>query len=172
MRRTTPTPAKLIIGSLLAVMGLSCGSIGVALVASPKDANDTSAGVFWIVFSMVALVAPAVILVVLGLRARKTGQRLDRLAAMAAAASRLPLEQVASDLGVTKEEARGLVFDAISAGRIVGRMDLEHGVFISGTAHAGVQQLNMHCRNCGATSMVIVSMGHPSLCKYCGFRLA
>ena len=156
----------------MAFMGFSCGSIGVGLVASPNEPKDVNAGVFWIIFSVVALVLPAVILVLLGLRARKTAQHIERLTAMAAAAARLPLDQVAADLGVTKEQARGLLFDAISHGRIAGRMDLEHGVFISGTAHTGVQQLNMHCRNCGGTSMVIVSAGTASLCKYCGFRLA
>jgi hypothetical protein len=166
------TPAKLVIGLAMAFMGLTCGSIGVGLVATPKDSDDTSAGLFWIFFSLAALIVPAVILVVLGLRARATAKNLVRIAAMARAASRLPLDQVAADLGITKDQARGLLFDAISEGRVVGRMDLEHGVFISGSAHAGVQQLNMHCRNCGGTSAVIVSAGHPSLCKYCGFRLA
>jgi hypothetical protein len=174
LRRAAPTsmPAKLVVGLVMAFMGLTCGSVGTGMVAYPDDAGQAEAGAFWLGFSIVALLIPSVILVVLGLRTRATGKRLERLAAMANAAARLPLDQVASDLGVTRDEARGLLFDAISQGRIAGRMDLEHGVFISGSAHTGVQQLSMHCRSCGATSTVIVSAGTTSLCQYCGFRLA
>jgi hypothetical protein len=171
-RRQFPTPPKLIIGIVMGCLGLTCGSVGTGMVAYPDDAGQSEAGMFWLVFSLVALILPAVILVLLGLKARAANRRIEKLAAMANAASRLPLQQLAADLGVPQQEARALLFDAINHGYVAGRLDLEQGVFISGTAHAGVQQLNMHCRNCGATSTVIVSTGHPSLCKYCGFRLA
>jgi hypothetical protein len=153
-------------------MGITCGSIGTGMVTYPSEPGHVNSGIFWICFSAIALIVPSVILVLLGLKARAANRRIEKLAAMANAASRLPLQQVAADLGVSQAEARELLYDAINHGYVAGRLDLEQGVFISGTAHAGVQQLNMHCRNCGATSTVIVSVGQPSLCKYCGFRLA
>jgi hypothetical protein len=156
----------------MAFMGLTCGSVGVGMVAYPDDTGQAEAGAFWLGFSIIALVVPAIVLVLLGLKARAANRRIEKLAAMANAASRLPLDQIAADLGVTKPQARELLYDAINHGYVVGRLDLEHGVFISGSAHTGVQQLNMHCRNCGATSTVIVSAGTASLCQYCGFRLA
>lgn len=156
----------------MACLGLTCGSIGTGMVAYPDDADQSEAGAFWLGFSIVALILPSIILLLLGLRARASNRRIEKLAAMANAASRLPLQQVAADLGVSQPEARELLYEAINHGYVAGRLDLEQGVFISGTAHAGVQQLDMHCRNCGATSTVIVSVGQPSLCKYCGFRLA
>lgn len=156
----------------MACMGLTCGSVGTGMVAYPDDTEQAQAGMFWLGFSLIALLLPAVVLLLLGLKARAANRRIEKLAAMANAASRLPLDQIAADLGVPTSQARELLFDAINHGWVAGRLDLEQGVFISSTAHAGVQQLNMHCRNCGATSAVIVTAGSASLCKYCGFRLA
>jgi hypothetical protein len=84
----------------------------------------------------------------------------------------MPLQQIAADMEIDYDEARQLVLDAVSQGKLFGRLDIEQGVFISGQAHRGVQQLQMTCRSCGGTSMVVVTAGSISMCQFCGARLA
>jgi hypothetical protein len=160
------------LGIGLLVFGLTCNAVGIGLTASPKDDNDVGAGIFWIAFSILALIGPGVLLVMLGRRESQRTARMAKLVALATASQRLPIQQLAIELKTTAEAARDLLLEAIGQHRIMGRVDLEAGVFISASTHGGVQQLTMNCRNCGARSTVIVSVASTSHCQYCGFRLA
>jgi hypothetical protein len=154
------------------VLGITCNAIGVGLVAKPKDADDPGAGWFWIVFSLVAMVLPGVLLILAGRKQARRAAAMETIVALSRASQRLPLDVLAADLKVTPAEARELLLAAIGQHRVFGRLDLEHGVFISASTHGGVQQVTMNCRNCGGRSEVIVSATSMSLCQYCGFRLA
>jgi hypothetical protein len=151
---------------------VTCNAVGIGLVAKPKDADDPSAGIFWVVFSLVAMVVPGILLILAGRRQARRAACLETIVALARASQRLPINQLAEDLKVTPAVARELLLAAIGQHRIVGRLDLEHGVFISASTHGGVQQVTMTCRNCGGRSDVIVSATSASHCHYCGFRLA
>ncbi len=160
------------IGIALIALGGSCNAVGIGLTVAPRRDGDPSAGIFWIVVSIVAMIGPGILLVLAGRRAARRAKQLDTIAALASASQRISFAVLATDLQVTQTVARALLLEAIAAGRIVGRLDLDAGAFISGSTHGGVQQVEMVCRNCGGRSRVIVSMSAPSLCSYCGFRLA
>jgi hypothetical protein len=169
---TSPKSSRIVPGILLIVFGATCNAIGVGLTVAPKEGRDASAGIFWMAFSIIAMVGPGILLVILGRKqARRTAQ-LEKIVALATASQRLPIDVLASDLGVKPKEARDLLLAAIGERRVIGRLDLEQGMFISGSTHGGVQQIAMLCKNCGARPNVIVSAASASLCPYCGFRLA
>lgn len=163
---------KLVLGGLLAFMGLSCGAIGVGMTVAPNKPDDPQSGVMILFLALGIFAIPGAVLLILGLKGRAYDRRLAQVAAMGMAASRLPLQQIATQLDITPGEARGLVLDAISHGKMFGRMDYEKGVFISSAAHQGVQQLSMRCPTCGGVSEVIVSAGTTSNCRFCGQRMA
>ncbi|MBX7079583.1 MAG: PCI domain-containing protein [Nannocystaceae bacterium] len=165
-------PSRVLPGVVLLALGATCNAVGIGLTVSPKREGDPSAGIFWIVVSVVAMMVPGIILITMGRRQARRGRQIDTIVALASAAQRLPFAQLAVDLGCSESEARKLLLEAIGAGRIVGRLDLDKGAFVSGSTHGGVQQLTMTCRSCGGTSVVIVTASSVSLCQYCGFRLA
>jgi len=160
------------LGILLIVLGLSCNAIGIGLTTHPKKDRDVGAGIFWMVFSIVAMVGPGALLVTLARREARRSERMAKIVALATASQRLPISVLADDLDLPSDQARALLLDAIAQGLVIGRLDLEQGVFVSGSTHGGVQEVQMTCRNCGAKSNVIVSVASPTLCPYCGFRLA
>jgi hypothetical protein len=170
-----PAPSKsnrIVPGILLIVFGATCNAIGVGLTVAPKEGRDASAGIFWMAFSIIAMVGPGILLVVLGRKQARRAAQLEKIVALATASQRLPIDVLASDLGVKPKEARDLLLAAIGERRVIGRLDLEHGMFISGSTHGGVQQVAMTCRNCGARANVIVSAASATVCPYCNFRLA
>jgi len=164
--------SRVVLGIVVLVLGVTCNAVGIGLVVEPKKPNDPSAGYFWVVFSLVAMVLPGILLVLAGRKQARRAAAMETIVALARASQRLPLDQLAAELKVKPAEARELLLAAIGQHRIVGRLDLEHGVFISASTHGGVQQLTMTCRNCGGRSEVIVSAHSNSHCQYCGFRLA
>ncbi|MBC8071931.1 MAG: hypothetical protein IAG13_26625 [Deltaproteobacteria bacterium] len=167
-----PKNTRTILGVVLLALGGTCNAVGIGLTVEPRDGHGIDAGVFWIVFSIGAMIVPGVLLV---LGARKQARRAEQLAkitALATASQRLPIAVLAEDLQVSVVQARDLLLAAISARLVIGRLDLEHGVFVSGSTHGGVQQVTMTCGSCGARSSVIVSVGSPSTCPYCAFRMA
>jgi hypothetical protein len=164
--------SRVVLGIVLLVLGGTCNAIGIGLTVSPKEEGDPSAGIFWIVFSLAALIVPGVLLVLAARRQAQRAARMQKIIALATASQRLPFAQLAVDLNVTAAVARELLLEAIGHRWIIGRLDVEEGVFVSGSTHGGVQQLTMTCRNCGGRSTVIVSTASMSHCQYCGFRLA
>lgn len=112
------------------------------------------------------------VLLLVGLHGRRYDIQLQRVIAMGKASARLPLQQVAAQLGVTIPRAQALLLDAIGRGQLFGQLDYEQGTFISAVAQQGVRQLDLRCSACGATSKVIVSAATTSTCRFCGHRLA
>jgi hypothetical protein len=166
------TSSRLKLGIFLLILGASCNAVGIGLAVAPKRENDVGAGVFWMFFSVIAVMLPGLLLVLAARKQALRTKRLEKIVALATASERLPFLQLATDLGVDATTARELLLEAIGAGRIVGRLDLEHGVFVSGSTHGGVRQLTMTCKGCGGRSTVVVTAHAQSLCQYCGFRLA
>jgi hypothetical protein len=164
--------SKLILGGVLAFIGVSCSAIGVGMIVAPSAPDHPSSGVGILIMSFGVFVLPAAILLTLGVRRGRHARRLDQVIAMGQASTRLPLTQLAEQLGVAVPRARELVLEAIAAGKLVGRMDYEHGVFISGSAHAGVQQVGVHCPSCGGISQVILTPGSSAHCTFCGHKVA
>jgi hypothetical protein len=165
--------SRLKIGIFLLIFGGSCNAVGIGLAVAPKRDNDVGAGIFWMCFSLLAVMLPGLLLVLAARKQALRTKRLDTIAALATASERLAFDQLATDLGVDAKTARELLLEAIGAGRIVGRLDVEHGVFVSGSTRAsGVQQLTMTCKGCGGRSTVVVTAHSQSLCPYCGFRMA
>jgi hypothetical protein len=163
--RASNTP--LVLGALLALFGLPCDALGVAMMATPKDAKQADAGLALVLISLVLFGVPAAVLLALGGWRRLAQGRLERLAALGAAHVRLPVGLVASELGLAEPRARQLMYDAIHAGYLRGRMDLEHGVFVSASAEASVQAVAFACRSCGGRPNVVVTPGHRPVCPYC-----
>jgi hypothetical protein len=161
-----------VLGIVVIVFGVTCNAIGIGIAVEPKEGRDAGAGIFWIVFSLVAMILPGILLVLAGRKQALRIARLDKITALASASERLPFAQLAADLGVTQTAARDLLLAAIGERRIAGRLDLEHGVFLSANTHRGVQQLTMTCKGCGGRSTVVVTAHSTSHCQYCGFRLA
>lgn len=173
VHRMKPTVVlKLVLGGILAFLGVSCSAIGVGMMVSPNKPEDPGSGGAILIMGLGIFALPAAILLWLGLRGRRSEMLLQRVSAMGRASARLPLQQVAAQLGITVPQAQALLLDAINRGQLFGRLDYEHGTFISAMAHQGVQQLNMRCSACGGTSQVIVSAGTSSNCRFCGHRLA
>lgn len=156
---------KLVLGAILSFIGFSCSAIGIGMMAAPTKPTDPKSGLG--VFGI-----PGLILLILGLRARRAQRLLDQVVAMGQASPRLPLQQIAQQLGVPLPRARELILEAIAAARLAGRIDFEQGVFISASVHGGVRQLSLKCPSCGGVSDVLVSAGEPSLCRFCGQRVA
>jgi hypothetical protein len=163
---------KIVLGGALTVLLLPCSALGVGMMVAPNQEGDQGVGLAVLIMSVIMFGIPATILLALGLKGRAYDRKLKQVVALGMASQRLPLQQVAADLGVEFDEARQLVLDAVHQGKLFGRLDIEHGVFISGAAHQGVQQLQMTCRNCGGSSMVVVTPGSMSACQFCGARLA
>lgn len=163
---------KLVVGSLFAVLLLPCGAVGAGMMIAPSKEGDANAGLLLLVMGLVIFGVPAVVLLMLGLRGRAYDKKLAHVVALGQASQRMPLQQLAADMQVEHDEARKLVLDAVSQGKLFGRLDIEHGVFISGVAHQGVRQIQMKCHACGGVSMVVVTPGSMSNCQFCGARLA
>jgi hypothetical protein len=157
----------LVIGGILALLGGSCETLGVAMTVSPADDAAQRSGVFLIAFTAVVFVVPAAVCLTLGLRARKRIARLERLDALGLAAVRMPIDAVAADLGVSAAEARDLILDAVGQGILRGRLDLEQGVFFSAEADASFRQGAVHCRRCGANAQIVLVPGQAPTCPYC-----
>ena len=163
---------KIVLGAILSFLGFSCTAIGVGMMAAPNTPEDPKTGVAVSILGVGVFGVPGAVLLAVGLRARRSRRLLDQVVAMGQASTRLPLQQVGDQLGVPVPRARELILEAIAGGRLVGRMDYEQGVFISGSAHAGVRQLSLTCPSCGGVSEVIVTPGSPSACRFCGQRVA
>lgn len=163
---------KLVVGGLLSFLGVSCSTIGVGMLVAPTAPDQSEAGVAVLLMGLFIGLLPGAILLAIGLRARRDARLLAQVIAMGQAAARLPLQQVGEQLGVPIPRARELVLEAIGAGKLAGRMDYEHGVFISGSAHTGVRQTSATCPACGAVSDVIVAPGTAANCHFCGQQLA
>ena len=157
----------LVFGALLAVFGLPCDGLGVAMMVAPSDAEQAEAGLAILILALVLFGAPALVLLTLGVRRRALQGKLERLAALGSAHLRLPVSMVASELGLAEPAARQLMYDAIHAGYLRGRMDLEQGVLVSGFADASVQAGMFSCRACGARARAVVTPGHRPACPYC-----
>lgn len=166
-------PNRLKLGIFLLILGASCNAVGIGLYVEPKREGDANAGIFWMFFSLIAVMLPGLLLVFAARKQALRAKRIDTIVAFATASERVPLAQLATDLDCDVGSARDLLLEAIGAGRIVGRLDLEQGVFLSGsTRGGGIRQLTMTCKSCGGVSTVIVSVTSQSMCQYCGFRLA
>lgn len=163
---------KIVLGAVAAMLCLPCSAIGVGMMVDPNPGDDASSGLVILIMSVVIFGIPAAVFLALGLRGRAYDKKLQHVAALGMASQRMPIQQLAAEMSIEFDEARQLVLDAVSQGKLFGRLDIEHGVFISGQAHQGVQQLQMTCRKCGATSMVVVTAGSMSACQFCGARLA
>lgn len=164
--------SKLVLGGCFAFVGVSCSAIGVGMIVAPTAPDQPSAGVAVLILSLGVWLAPAAVLLWIGTKRRRHARDLDQVVAMGQASARLPLTQLAAQLGVPVPRARELVLEAIAAGKLAGRMDFEHGVFLSGSAHTGVQKLAVTCPSCGASSEVIVAPGVAANCSFCGYRVA
>jgi hypothetical protein len=167
-----PSTAKLVLGGVFAFLCLPCSAVGGGMMIAPGTPEDPQSGLIVLILSLVVFGIPSAVFLSLGIRARRRHTRLQRLAALGAASARLPLVDVATDLGLTQPEARALVLDAIGSGLLVGRLDLERGVFLSGATTGSVRELAMTCRACGAQSNVVVTANTPSNCPFCGHRMA
>ncbi len=167
-----PGKAKFTLGLVFLFLCLPCDALGVGMMACPTKEGDPATGFGLLVAFSFIFGVPAAVLLYLGKKEKKRGRALDHITALASASARLPLQQVASDLGVTVADARRLLMDAIHEGRIAGRLDLEAGTFISGTAHAGIQKVSMRCRACGGQAEVVVGAGFSTPCPFCGAQLA
>lgn len=163
---------KLVLGAVLSFIGFSCSAIGLGMMAAPQKPTDPKSGLGILIMSLGVFGIPGLILLILGLRSRRAQRHLDQVVAMGQASTRLPLQQIAQQLGIPVPRARELVLEAIAAARLAGRIDFEQGVFISASVHGGVRQLSLKCPACGGVSEVLVSAGEPSLCRFCGQRVA
>jgi hypothetical protein len=170
-RRMTIT-SKLVLGGVLAFVGVSCSAIGVGMIVVPSAPDQPGAGVGILIMSFGVFVVPATILLWIGIRRRRDALHLDQVVAMGQASARLPLPQLAEQLGIAVPRARELVLEAIAAGKLVGRMDYETGVFLSGSAHTGVQKVGVQCPSCNGISQVILAPGTAAHCSFCGYRVA
>jgi hypothetical protein len=168
MRTTT----KLVLGGIFAFLGVSCSAIGVGMVVAPSDPEHPASGVALLIMSAGIFIAPAVALLTIGVRSRRAARDLEQVIAMGQASARLPLQQIAEQIGVGVPRARELVLEAIAAGKLAGRMDFEHGVFVSASAHTGVQQAGVKCPSCGAISQQVLGPGVSARCTFCGHLVA
>ena len=156
--------ARLVFAWVLLACGafLTAGSLGLWL-----ERRDMSAGLVCMIVA-IALLGPGAALLAGALATKARGLKLQRLSALGAAASRLPLGEIAADLEVPVTEARTLVLDAVSLGLLRGRMDLEAGVFLSSSAEGSVRPIDARCDACGATSTVVRIGTEPVRCPFCG----
>ena len=164
--------SKLILGGCLAFVGVSCSAVAVGMIVVPSAPDQPSAGVAVLIMSFGAFLVPAAILLWIGTQRRRNARHLDQVVAMGQVSARLPLPQLAEQIGTSVPRARELVLEAITAGKLVGRMDYEHGVFLSGSAHTGVQKVGVQCPSCSAISQVILAPGTAAHCTFCGHRVA
>jgi len=160
------------LGGSFAFVGVSCSAVAVGMIVAPAAPHQPSAGVAVLIMSFGAFLVPAAILLWIGTQRRRNARHLDQVVAMGQVSARLPLPQLAEQIGTSVPRARELVLEAITAGKLVGRMDYEHGVFLSGSAHTGVQKVGVQCPSCSAISQVILAPGTAAHCTFCGHRVA
>lgn len=157
----------LVIGGVFAVLGGSCETCGAVSVIAPARNNSVSAGLTVMLFAAIVFLLPAAVLLTIGFRTKKRIARLERLDALGQVSTRMRLDTVAADLGVTAAEARDLILDAVGRGILRGRLDLEQGVFYSAEADMSFPQSPFHCRRCGANTQIVLVPGQWPTCPYC-----
>jgi hypothetical protein len=153
---------------VLTVLGAFWTVASIAFVSNPSDRVDTAAGAVNLAFALLLLLLPGLYLAVTGFRRRAHRERVERVAALGAVAARLPIAEVAAHTRVSEAEARGLLLDAVTAGVLRGRIDVEHGVFLSADADPSAGPREVACRRCGGSTTVVALAGAALACPFCG----
>lgn len=122
-------------------------------------------------FSSIALILPGVIFLVVALKRRAHANRLQELSALAASALRVPLDAFSAHLRVPAGEAQSMLLEAISAGLVRGRLDLEERVFIAASSDGNAERVSAVCPSCGARAEVLLAPGERGRCPYCSAPL-
>jgi len=162
---------KLWAGAILTALGVLWTGIGAAMAIFPRDEyGGVETGLGNVGLGTAALLLPGVVLLAVGLANRRRAERLRRVAALGAASQRIPVDTVAQDLEVTPSVARKYLLDAVSLGLLSGRIDLEHGVFLSTGAESSIGNVESKCRACGAAATVVTRAGEATICPFCGAR--
>ena len=115
-----PKSNRLVPGILLIVFGATCNAVGIGLtvVAQARRRHrrgDVLDGVQPARAGRAGCAAGD-----LGRRQRDAPRSMDKIVALATASQRLPIDVIASDLGVTAKIARELLLAAIGERRIIG----------------------------------------------------
>lgn len=171
----TPLPPfrfRLWFGGFLAVIGLFWTAVGTILTFVPPDGRGPDTGIVNLAFALILFLLPGALLWSSGYRRRAREERLRRVAALGAVAQRMPIAEVALQAGVDDGEARRLLFDAVSAGLLRGRIDVEAGVFLSSAADPSARTVESKCPKCGASSTVLAMAGDAAKCPFCGAALS
>src|SRR5262245_37983754 len=116
------------------------------------------------------LLLPGLALYLTGRARRSREDRMLRAAQLAHATGRVPVGEIAEQLGVPANAARQALVDAVGTGRLAGRLDMERDVFtVLAAAEVGPsREVAFVCRTCGASSKAVVAPSETPQCGYCG----
>ena len=154
------------------VLFLLCTTVGFGMIFAPSHPGDRSAGGFALAFGAVAFGLPAAWLLLSARGLRASADRRARLVGLANSRARIPLDELASQLGLSPAVARELLVDCIATGQVRGRLDINEGVFLSASVETGVREVVRTCSSCGAPSSVVAGPGQAARCPFCGGALA
>ncbi len=158
---------RIAVGGVLTVLGLVWTALCAWFATVPKMKDGLAAN---LVFALGILLLPGLVLYLTGRARRSRVDRMLHAAGLATAAGRVPVGEVAEQLGVSVSHARQALVDAVGTGRLAGRLDVDRDVFtVVAAENAGPsQEVAVACRRCGAASKAFVAPGDAITCPYCG----
>jgi hypothetical protein len=163
--------------AITAVGGLLLGTlfllVGISMVVSPSNRNEAQSGpgVIAIAFPMFLIPGGAALAGLLWIRAKR--RRISRVAALAQTNARLPMQAIATELACSPATAKKILFEAIEAGLVRGRMDIQQDTFFGeSVAQPQVYTYAAPCRSCGAPLSLTITPGIPAHCPFCRVAVA
>ena len=154
------------------VLFLLAATVGVGMMLAPSRPGDRMAGGFVLAFGAVAFGLPAGWLLLSARRIRASADRRARLVGLVASRARIPLDELASLLGLSRANAHELLVECIATGQVRGRLDINEGVFLSASVDTGVREMARTCPSCGASTVVVAGPGQAGRCSFCGGAIA
>jgi len=113
----------------------------------------------------VALI-PGLLLIFVGMRARKRGQELVEFSSWVKAYRRIPLADLARKLGKSEFESEKILAQVVDRGLVHGFVDRATSEFVLQET-IGQEQMVTRCPHCGATLQQRYLLGETVRCPYC-----
>ncbi len=125
-------------------------------------------GIWKLFLAMAALaLVPGIILMTIGMRKRKAGRDLEKLAELLRAYRRIKISKVAQKLGVNEFDAEMRIAQCLELGLVKGNIDRATEEFFTLESIGQVMPLG-GCPNCGAPPDRIFLVGEEAKCGSCG----
>lgn len=157
---------RLLVGGVMLALG-SFWTVVSGIFFFTRDVRDAAPANLALAL---LLAVPGLLLWLSGRGRRARHEQVAAVVAVARAAGRARVEDVARTLATSAAHARRALLDAVSLGTLAGRLDLATDTFVPSTdgSNDRPQEETVACVRCGGTSLVVVTGGEARVCRYCG----